>query len=76
MVCKENPDRKFPVPTITEMTLAERWHVSRRTLQRWRDVGQVPTWFRVGRCILYRLSDVERFEESLMRIGEKADDRV
>jgi predicted DNA-binding transcriptional regulator AlpA len=45
---------------LTEAEFAERYHLGRRTLQRWRITGEGPQWCRLGsRRILYRLSDVE-----------------
>jgi hypothetical protein len=54
---------------ITERELAERWHKSTRSLQRYRADGTGPTWLRIGGNVLYRLSDVLAFEESSRREG-------
>jgi predicted DNA-binding transcriptional regulator AlpA len=45
---------------LTEEEFAERYHLGRRTVQRWRVVGEGPPWCRLGpRRIVYRLSDCE-----------------
>jgi len=45
---------------LTEEEFAERYHLGRRTLQRWRQTGEGPRWCRLGRRrILYRLHDIE-----------------
>jgi hypothetical protein len=47
---------------MTEQDFAERYHVGRRTAQRWRRTGEGPAWVRWGpRAIRYRVSDVERW---------------
>ena len=48
--------------------LAARWKVSERTLARWRRDGSGPAFLRLGRCILYRLADVEAHEHAV-RVG-------
>ena len=52
---------------IREIELARRWHVSRRTLQRWRQLKTGPRWLQIGRRILYRIEDIERFERSRLQ---------
>jgi predicted DNA-binding transcriptional regulator AlpA len=45
---------------LTEGEFAERYHLGRRTVQRWRVTGDGPAWVRLGpRRVLYRLSDIE-----------------
>jgi hypothetical protein len=45
---------------LTERMFCERYHVTSRTAQRWRAVGEGPPFVRTGpRHILYRLSDCE-----------------
>jgi predicted DNA-binding transcriptional regulator AlpA len=45
---------------LTESEFADRFHLGRRTLQRWRQSGDGPPWCRLGqRRIMYRLCDVE-----------------
>lgn len=47
---------------LTEAELASRWRHSRRSVQRWREDGNGPPWVRIGRRIVYRITDVEAFE--------------
>lgn len=45
---------------LTELEFSERYHVSRRTAQRWRVTGDGPRFVRLGiRKVAYRLSDCE-----------------
>jgi predicted DNA-binding transcriptional regulator AlpA len=47
---------------LTEEEFADRYHLGRRTAQRWRQTGEGPRWVRLGqRRILYRLSDIEEW---------------
>ena len=47
---------------LDEHSLAQRWHLSTRTLQRWRQIGTGPAYLRLGGRIAYDLSDVLAFE--------------
>ena len=47
---------------LTEAQLAQRWNLSRRTLQRWRRLGAGPAFIRLGRRIIYALDDIMSFE--------------
>lgn len=47
---------------LRERELADRWHKSLRTLQRWRAAGCGPPHIRIGRSVLYRFPDVLAFE--------------
>ena len=52
----------MPELYLTEQEFSERYHVSRRTAQRWRVTGDGPRFVRLGlRKIGYRLSDCERW---------------
>jgi predicted DNA-binding transcriptional regulator AlpA len=47
---------------LTEGEFADRYHLGRRTVQRWRQTGEGPRWVRLGqRRILYRLTDIEEW---------------
>ena len=48
---------------LNQVQLARRWHLSPRTLERWRWEGVGPTYLKVGGRVLYRLSDIEYFEK-------------
>jgi hypothetical protein len=50
---------------LTEAQFAARYHLGRRTVQRWRQTGEGPAWCRLGaRRVLYRLSDCEGWVRS------------
>jgi hypothetical protein len=51
--------------------LAKRWRITARTLQRWRAAGSGPAYLRIGRRVVYRLSDVERFETAQVCAGNR-----
>jgi predicted DNA-binding transcriptional regulator AlpA len=47
-------------PYLDEKSFSERFHVSRRTAQRWRVTGDGPPFVRLGpRRLVYRLKDCE-----------------
>jgi predicted DNA-binding transcriptional regulator AlpA len=51
-----------PATYLTEQEFAARYHLARRTVQRWRQTGEGPAWVRLGqRRVLYRLSDCEQW---------------
>ncbi len=47
---------------LSEKELSNRWHVSRRSLQRWRSENKGPTYIKVGSCVRYPLDAVEMYE--------------
>jgi Helix-turn-helix domain len=49
---------------LSTQELAERWNISRRTLDRWRWVGAGPVFLKLGGRVVYRLADIEAFEEA------------
>ena len=48
---------------LTPQALAERWKLEPDTLSQWRWNGRGPIFLKIGRRVLYRLSDVLCFEE-------------
>lgn len=57
---------------LTPKELAARFHVSPGTLAQWRSAGRGPRFMRVGGTgtrgpVLYRVSDVEAYEEKITR---------
>ena len=48
---------------LTQIELAQRWRISPRTLERWRWLGQGPRYLKIGGRVVYRLEDVEAFED-------------
>jgi len=55
---------------LTERDLARRWHVSTRSLQRWRRLGRGPAWLRLGRRVLYPVHLVRAHEAAALERGE------
>jgi predicted DNA-binding transcriptional regulator AlpA len=49
---------------LTERDLAERWSVSPRTLQKWRQNRAGPAYVKIGQRIRYRPEDVEEWEQN------------
>jgi hypothetical protein len=52
---------------LNQVQLARRWALSPRTLERWRWPQEGPKYVKVGGRVLYRLEDIEAFEEQCMR---------
>ena len=48
---------------LTQQQLAERWHISPRTLEQWRWLGKGPAFLKIGARVLYREEDVAAFED-------------
>ncbi|SLJ13178.1 Uncharacterised protein [Mycobacteroides abscessus subsp. abscessus] len=57
----EVPEVRF----MNRRELAKRWDMSPRTLENWAVQGRGPTPRRFGKRVLYRVSDVEAFEQSV-----------
>ena len=57
---------------LNQHDLAARWGISARTLERWRWEGIGPTHRKIGRCVRYRLEDVEKYEQSRLISYEHA----
>ena len=47
---------------LNQARLADRWHISPRTLERWRWKGEGPAFVKIGGRVVYRLDDVEAYE--------------
>jgi len=56
-----------PVRHLNQIELARRWRLSHRTLERWRWLGEGPAWLKVGGRVVYRLEDIERYEEERLQ---------
>ena len=52
---------------LTQRDLANRWHVSEACLERWRSEGRGPIFLKLAGRVLYRLEDVETFEQESLR---------
>jgi hypothetical protein len=56
----QTEDRVF---FVTEH-LARRWHISPRTLERWRYERRGPPWVTVGGRVLYELANIRAYEDA------------
>ncbi len=52
---------------LTQRELAERWRISEATLERWRGEGLGPQYLKLQGRVLYRIVDVEAYEEQCLR---------
>ncbi|WP_245853250.1 helix-turn-helix transcriptional regulator [Maliponia aquimaris] len=59
---------------MTQKELADRWTISHRTLERWRWAGEGPAYMKLGGRVVYRVSDIEAFEQEV--IHSTADQRI
>jgi hypothetical protein len=53
---------------LSQSKLAERWNISPRTLERWRWLRKGPPYLRIGGRVVYRIEDVESYEESHLHL--------
>ena len=49
---------------LTDLQLAERWHLHRQTLIRWRSLNKGPSYSKINGRVLYPLAEVEQFEKA------------
>ena len=49
---------------LTDLQLAERWHLHRQTLIRWRSLNKGPAYSRINGRVLYPLAEVELYEKA------------
>jgi len=61
-----------PTNHLNQIHLARRWNVSPRTLERWRWLNQGPRYLKIGGRVVYRLEDVEAFENEVAHQPEAA----
>jgi len=54
---------------FNKYSLAKRWSLTPRTVDRWRAEGLGPHYLKIGGRILYRLEDVLAYEKSHVRDG-------
>lgn len=50
------------VTHLNQVELAARLKISPRTLERWRWTGEGPAFLKIGGRVVYRLEDVEAYE--------------
>ena len=51
---------------LTEIMLADRWVCSVARLQRWRTIGEGPSYLKIVGKVLYRLKDIDAYEEACL----------
>jgi len=51
---------------FNQRNLAQRWHVSEATLERWRSDGIGPKFLKLSGRVLYRLVDIEAYDEACL----------
>jgi len=49
---------------LTDLQLAERWHLHRQTLIRWRSLNKGPAYSKFNGRVLYPLAEVELYEKA------------
>jgi hypothetical protein len=54
-------------PHLAQVDLAERWKVSGRTLEKWRQTRRGPPYLLIGGAIRYRVEDVLAYEASRLQ---------
>jgi hypothetical protein len=67
---RSNVDR--PVRHLNQIELSRRWSISPRTLERWRWLKAGPRYLKIGGRVLYRLVDVEAFENGQLYLSAPA----
>jgi hypothetical protein len=58
-----------PSALATPRQLAQRWHISEKTLERWRMQGTGPAFMKLGGRVLYRIDQIEAHERNRMRMA-------
>ena len=54
---------------LQQIELARRWRISPRTLERWRWQGLGPRHLKIGGRVIYKVADIEAFEEASVRLS-------
>lgn len=60
------------VKHLNQRQLAERWAVSEATLERWRSAGIGPVFLKIQGRVLYRIEDIEAYEDECLRKSTQA----
>ena len=58
-----------PVRHLNQIDLSRRWTISPRTLERWRWLKAGPRYLKIGGRVVYRVEDVEAFENSQLYLS-------
>lgn len=67
---KEDPMHN-PVKHLTQSDLAGRWNKSVHTIERYRTEGNGPIYLKIGGKVMYRVKDIEKFEEERLFMNTK-----
>jgi predicted DNA-binding transcriptional regulator AlpA len=51
---------------LTQREIAQRWSKSEATIERYRSDGVGPHYLKIGGKVLYRLADIEQFEQDCL----------
>lgn len=62
MIVRRNETMRLTMAKLTQEQLAERWHMSPRTLEQWRWLGRGPRFLKIGARVLYDEDVVEDYE--------------
>jgi hypothetical protein len=60
-------ERGLDLRHLNQTQLSRRWGLSPRTLERWRWLNEGPEYMKLGNRVVYRLEDIEAFEEANMQ---------
>lgn len=58
--------QSLPLPNRGQLQLAGNWGLSPKTLERWRVIGSGPKYIRQPSKIIYRLCDIETYENECL----------
>jgi predicted site-specific integrase-resolvase len=53
---------------LNPFQLSRRWGINPKTLQNWRSQGRGPAFLKVGGHVLYRMKDIERYEQERLQV--------
>jgi len=56
---------------LNQARLATRWQISPRTLERWRWRGEGPALTKIGGRVVYRIADVQAYEDDLRALEQE-----
>ena len=62
-------ETKMEIAHFNQRQLAARWDISEATLERWRSEGIGPKYLKICGRVLYRLVDIEAYEERCLQIS-------
>jgi predicted DNA-binding transcriptional regulator AlpA len=59
---------------LSEIELAERWGVSPKTLQRWRNESRGPSYLKLSKRVAYPIEDIRAYEHRQKKIRQNSHD--